>query len=115
MANPNAPTKFGRTGFGEERSGPKCRAIIPPAKGGWSEPALFEWELRGEAWTDEHPHSEYNYVIDGQLFVEAGGVTVEAGAGEVVHVPPGAIGKYWAPVYARMLAIYGPSDGGAGR
>jgi len=30
-------------------------------------------------------------------------------------VPPGAIGKYWAPVYARMLAIYGPSDGGASR
>jgi hypothetical protein len=48
MANPNAPTKFGRTGFDEDRSGPKCRAIIAPAKGGWSEPALFEWELEAE-------------------------------------------------------------------
>jgi hypothetical protein len=32
--------------------------------------------------------------IEGQLFVEAGGVTIEAGAGDTVRVPPGAIGKY---------------------
>jgi mannose-6-phosphate isomerase-like protein (cupin superfamily) len=90
---------------------PSCRTIVAPAKEGWTEPALFEWELRGEAWTDEHPHSEYNYVIEGQLFVEAGGVTIEAGAGDTVQVPAGAVGKYWAPVFARMLAIYGPSGG----
>ena len=111
MANSNAPTKFGRTDFDEDRSGPKCRAIIPPAKGGWSEPALFEWELRAEEWTDEHPHSEYNFVIEGQLFVESGGVTVEARVGDVVRVPPGAAGRYWSPTYARLLAIYGPSQG----
>jgi len=111
MANPTVPTKFGRTGFDEDRSGPKCRAIIPPTKGGWSEPALFEWELRAEAWTDEHPHSEYNFVIEGQLFVESGGVTVEARAGDVVRVPPRAAGRYWSPTYARLLSIYGPSQG----
>lgn len=109
------PRKYPKAEFVPRSGLPNCRPIIAPAPEGWTEPALFEWELRGEAWTDEHPHSEYNYVIEGQLFVEAGGVTVEAGAGEVVHVPPGAIGKYWAPVYARMLAIYGPSDGGASR
>ena len=38
----------------------------------------MEWELKGESWTDWHPHIEYNFVIDGQLFVESGGVTVEA-------------------------------------
>jgi mannose-6-phosphate isomerase-like protein (cupin superfamily) len=107
------PTKYPKTEFAPRSGLPNCRPIIAPAPGGWTEPALFEWELRGEAWTDEHPHSEYNYVIEGQLFVEAGGVTVEAGAGETVVVPPGATGKYWAPVYARMLAIYGPSKGGA--
>jgi mannose-6-phosphate isomerase-like protein (cupin superfamily) len=111
MANPNAPTKFGLTGLEEERGGPKCRAIIAPAKGGWSEPALFEWELRAEAWIDQHPHSEYNFVIEGQLFVESGGVTVEARTGDVVRVPPGAAGRYWSPTYARLLAIYGPSQG----
>jgi len=110
-SNANAPTKFGRTGFDEAREGPKCRAIIAPAKGGWSEPALFEWELRAESWTDEHPHSEYNFVIEGQLYVESGGVTVEARAGDVVRVPPGAAGRYWSPTYARLLAIYGPSGG----
>jgi mannose-6-phosphate isomerase-like protein (cupin superfamily) len=107
------PTKLPKAEFAPRSGLPNCRPIIAPAPGGWTEPALFEWELRGEAWTDEHPHSEYNYVIEGQLFVEAGGVTVEAGAGETVVVPPGATGKYWAPVYARMLAIYGPSEGGA--
>jgi hypothetical protein len=105
-----APTKFSRGEFAAGRA-PKCRVIIAPASGGWSEPALFEWELRQESWTDEHPHSEYNFVIEGQLFVESGGVTVEATAGDVVQVPAGAVGRYWAPNYARLLAIYGPSDG----
>jgi hypothetical protein len=80
MANAaNGPIKFSRTALrGHDK--PKCRVIIPPAQGGWSEPALYEWELTAESWTDEHPHSEYNFVIEGQLFVEAGGVTVEAQA-----------------------------------
>src|SRR6202789_4592593 len=111
MASPTAPTKFGRTDFNEDRSGPKCRAIIPPAKGGWSEPALFEWELTAESWTDEHPHSEYNFVIEGQLFVESGGVTVEARAGDVVRVPAGAAGRHSAPKDSRPPAIYGTSKG----
>src|SRR6202789_1328031 len=111
MTSPTAPTKFGRTGFDEDRSGPKCPGPIPPAKGGGAEPALFEWELRAEAWTDEHPHSEYNFVIEGELFVESGGVTVEARAGAGVRVPPGAAGRTGSPTYARLLPIYGPSQG----
>jgi ethanolamine utilization protein EutQ (cupin superfamily) len=75
------------------------------------EPVLSEWELTAESWTDQHPHSEYNFVIEGQLFVESGGVTVEALAGDVVRVPASAVGRYWAPKYARLLAIYGPSEG----
>jgi quercetin dioxygenase-like cupin family protein len=98
---------------GEER--PRCRVIMPPVEGGWSEPAMFEWELASEAWTDEHPHSEYNFVIEGHLFVESGGVTVEARAGDLVKVPAGAIGRYWAPEYARLLAVYGPSKGEASK
>ena len=111
MVSPaNTPTKFSRTEFsGHDK--PKCRVIMPTVHGGWSEPALFEWELTGESWTDQHPHTEYNYVIEGQLFVEAGGVTVEAHAGDVVRVPAGAVGRYWSPRYARLLAIYGPSKG----
>jgi mannose-6-phosphate isomerase-like protein (cupin superfamily) len=110
----NTPTKYSRT----ELSGhdkPKCRVIMPPLQGGWSEPALFEWELTAESWTDEHPHSEYNFVIEGQLFVECGGVTVEAQTGDVVRVPAGAVGRYSAPNYARLLAIYGPSNGSPSR
>jgi len=108
--NANAPTKFSRT----ELTGcdqPKCRTIMPPVQSGWSEPVLFEWELTSESWTDQHPHSEYNFVIEGQLFVESGGVTVEAQAGDVVRVPARAVGRYWAPTYARLLAIYGPNKG----
>ena len=105
-----APEKFPKVEF-VARSGPNCRTIIPPLQGGWTEPAVFEWELRAESWTDEHPHTEYNYVIEGVLFVESEGVTVEAHAGDLVRVPAGVAGKYWAPVYARLLAIYGPSKG----
>lgn len=110
----NAPKKFSRTVLsGQDK--PKCRVIIPPAAGGWSEPVIHEWELRSESWTDEHPHNEYNFVIEGELFVESGGVTVEAHAGDVVQVPAGTAGKYWAPKYARLLAIYGPSKGGVSK
>jgi quercetin dioxygenase-like cupin family protein len=110
IAMTDAPTRFPRTPF-EEGDQPKCRVIVPPTHAGWSEPVLFEWELTAESWTDEHPHNEYNFVIEGQLFVESGGVTVEAQAGDVVQVPAGAVGRYWAPKYARLLAIYGPSRG----
>ena len=72
---------------------------------------LFEWELAAESWTHRHPHSDYNFVIENQLFVESGGGTLKAQAGDVVRVPAGAIGRYWAPTYARLLAIYGPSKG----
>jgi ethanolamine utilization protein EutQ (cupin superfamily) len=107
----NAAQKFSRTDLaGHDK--PKCRVIMPSVQGARSEPALFEWELTAESWTDQHPHSEYNFVIEGHLFVESGGVTLEAGTGDVVRVPAGAVGKYWAPKYARLLAIYGPSDGG---
>jgi len=109
-----APTKFPRTRF-SGRDKPKCRVILPATRGGWSEPVLFEWELTAESWTDEHPHSEYNFVIEGQLFVESGDVTVEARAGDVVRVPAGTVGRYWAPKYARLLAIYGPSRGGSSK
>ena len=105
-----APMKFPKGEF-IERSGPNCRTIIPPAQGGWTEPAVFEWELRAESWTDEHPHTEYNYVIEGQVFVESGGITVEARPGDLVRVPAGVVGRYWAPTHARLLAIYGPSKG----
>jgi mannose-6-phosphate isomerase-like protein (cupin superfamily) len=111
MANAaSTPTKFSRTEL-TGHDAPKCRIIIPPQQSSWSEPVLFEWELTAESWTDQHPHSEYNFVIEGQLFVESGGVTVVAQAGDVVRVPAGAVGRYWAPAYARLLAIYGPSKG----
>jgi mannose-6-phosphate isomerase-like protein (cupin superfamily) len=106
----NTPKKFARTRMSAQE-GPRCRAIVPTTPGGWTEPVLSEWELTAESWTDQHPHSEYNFVIEGELFVEAGGITVEARAGDVVSVPAGAVGRYWAPKHARLLAIYGPSGG----
>ena len=106
----DTPIKYARTEL-SEGAGPKCRVIIPPVHGGWSEPVLYEWELRAESWADQHPHCEYNFVIEGRLFVESGGLTVVAQAGDLIQVPAGAVGRYWAPEYARLLAIYGPSTG----
>jgi len=110
----SAPEKFPRSEL-RGRDGPRCRALVPLPQNAWSEPVLFEWELRAESWIDEHPHSEYNFVIAGELFVESGGVTVQAQAGDLVRVPAGCAGRYWAPRYARLLAIYGPSSGGASK
>ncbi len=72
----------------------------------------MEWELRGESWTDEHPHDEFNYVLEGRLFVACDGETVEAVTGDVVRVPAGSVGRYWAPEYARMVAVYAPNPQG---
>lgn len=40
-------------------------------------------------WTDHHPHTETNVVLDGRLHVESKGVTVVAGPGDTVQVPAG--------------------------
>jgi len=75
------PTKFSTgTLVGSERE-PRHHDIIPPVRDGWSQIAMMEWELRGESCTDQHPHDEYNYLLAGRLFVEAGGVSVEQAPG----------------------------------
>ncbi len=75
-------------------------------------PAVFEWELRAQEWSDEHPHDECVYVLDGELHVTADGVTVVAGAGALVRVPAGSRGFYAAPGYARLLSVYPPEADG---
>jgi uncharacterized cupin superfamily protein len=95
-----------------ESVGPPAHTFIPAPASGWDKLAVMEWEMRGESWTDLHPHDEVNYVLEGHLFVSCDGVTVEARQGDVVRVPAGTAGKYWAPVYARMLGIYAPNPTG---
>jgi ethanolamine utilization protein EutQ (cupin superfamily) len=97
---------------GARRGVTRSRAFIPPTTGGWSGVALMEWELTAQEWIDEHPHDEFNYVLEGTLMVSCDGETVEVGAGQVVRVPAGSRGRYWAPGHARMLAIYGPNPEG---
>lgn len=106
-----APRKWEKTALVGENK-PKGRWFTGPPSGSWTEPIISEWELSGEAWTDEHAHDEFAYVLEGQLFVESDGVTVEANQGDMVCVPSGAIGRYFAPIYARMLGIYGPNPAG---
>jgi uncharacterized cupin superfamily protein len=77
-----------------------------------SGPAFFEWDLSGEEWSDEHPHDEWVFVLDGELVVESGGASVTCTPGALVRVPAGSRGIYRAPVHARMLSIYGPRPSG---
>ena len=98
---------------GELRGDLRSRAFVPPDPRGWTSVAIMEWELTGQEWVDEHPHAEFNYVLTGTLFVEAGGETVEVPAGSVVEVRAALRGRYRAPVHARMLAIYGPNPDGS--
>jgi quercetin dioxygenase-like cupin family protein len=90
------------------------RWIYPPDKDGWRDFALSEWVLERAGASDRHVHhTETNIVVEGELHVECQGRTVVARAGDTVTVPANQIGRYWAPVYARMIAIYGPSTSGA--
>jgi ethanolamine utilization protein EutQ (cupin superfamily) len=83
-----------------------CRRIVD------GEVVIGEWSLTAAAFTDRHQHVEINYVVEGELHVTSDGSTRIAGAGDTVVVPPGSIGRYEAPVYARMLYVYGPSRDG---
>jgi uncharacterized cupin superfamily protein len=95
------------------RAGAGSRFLNRPESGAWTEPVLAQWELTGSGWEDCHPHSETNVVLEGTLHVECDGVEVVLGPGDVVHVPAGTPGRYWAPGYARMVSIYGPNPDGA--
>ena len=94
--------------------GLRTRWIMEPGEAGWSGFALAEWELEAAGWADHHPHDEVNIVVEGELHVETGGVTVVASPGDAVHMPAGCTGRYWAPRYARMIGVYGPNPAGAG-
>lgn len=93
--------------------GMRGRAIVDPDDAGWQDVAVMEWELTSAQWTDRHPHDELNFILEGELHVEVDGTTVVAGVGDTVRVKGGSNGRYWAPVHARMLAVYGPNPGGA--
>ncbi|MDX2546848.1 cupin domain-containing protein [Streptomyces sp. WI04-05B] len=107
-----APDKYPSSPLVRREGRPQGHAFVPPGEGPRPGVALMEWELRGESWTDEHPHDEFNYVLEGHLFVACDGETVEAVTGDVVRVPAGSVGRYWAPEYARMVAVYAPNPRG---
>ncbi|KAA1380937.1 cupin domain-containing protein [Aeromicrobium fastidiosum] len=88
------------------------RAIIEPSPHGWVGVAMTEWELRAAEWTDQHPFDEYNFVLAGELHVESDGQVAVAAVGDTIRVRAGSTGRYWAPVYARMLSIYAPNPEG---
>jgi hypothetical protein len=89
-----------------------CRFINADPVGGWDDFILSEWELRSCGWEDFHPHSETNFLMEGELHVESEGKTVILRPGDSARVNPGQLGRYWAPVYARMFTIYGPNPEG---
>jgi Cupin domain len=97
----------------DDVDGSRCRWLMGPPPASWSDFVLSEWELRGIGWSDLHPHDETNVVVEGELHVECEGETVVVGVGGTVRVPAGKLGRYSAPGYARMIAIYGPNPTGA--
>lgn len=98
--------------YREEWPGMRNHAIIPIPKTGWHDPVITEWSLEAASWEDFHPHAEYNYVLEGELHISVDDQEVVLRAGDSATVPAGKLGRYWAPRYARMLAVYGPNPGG---
>ncbi len=71
-----------------------------------------QWSLTAAAWTDRHEHEEVNVVLEGELHVECDGVERIVQPGQAVLVDAGSVARYAAPVYARMLFVYGLSPDG---
>lgn len=90
----------------------RCRFINSYPKDAWSDFILSEWELEACSWVDFHPHSETAFVLEGELHIESEGETVILKPGDSARVNPGHLGRYSAPVYARMMTIYGPNPEG---
>lgn len=90
----------------------RCRFINSDPVGAWNEFILSEWELEACGWEDFHPHTETNFVIYGELHIEADGKTTILGPGDSARINPGRTGRYWAPIYARMFTTYGPNPEG---
>src|SRR3712207_4578023 len=78
MGEPELMTK---QALQESADGPAHRWFNRPESGRWQQPVLSEWELRAARWTDRHEYNELNYVLEGELHVESGGVTVVAVTG----------------------------------
>jgi hypothetical protein len=91
----------------------RCRFINSKPVGPWSEFILSEWELEACGWEDFHPHTETNFVLEGELHIRSEGKTVILKPGDAARVNSGQLGRYWAPVYARMVTTYGPNPEGA--
>ena len=90
----------------------RCRFINADPVGAWDDVILSEWELEACGWEDFHPHTETNFLMEGELHIETDGKTVILKPGDSARVNPGRTGRYWAPVYARMFTIYGPNPNG---
>lgn len=90
----------------------RCRFINSDPIGAWNEFILSEWELEACGWEDFHPHTETNFVVEGELHIEVDGKIIILEPGDSARVNPGRTGRYWAPVYARMFTTYGPNPEG---
>lgn len=89
-----------------------CRFINATPGGRWDDFILSEWELKSCGWEDFHPHTETNFLMEGELNIESEGKAVTLRPGDTARVNPGQLGRYWAPVYARMITVYGPNPEG---
>ena len=65
------------------------------------EDTTFPWELT---------YDEMDYVIEGRLDILAGGETISAGPGEVLHIPRGSRIQFSVQGRARFLYFVYPAD-----
>ena len=111
-ATSTPPQLIPRTELVDEFTGQRGRWIVPAGAPAWTGALVSEWELARAGWEDQHPHTETNVVLEGELHVETGGTTGVARTGDAVRGPAGQIGRYWAPAYARMIVVQDPNPDG---
>ena len=93
--------------------GVASRVLLGSGTGAWAGVVLGGWGLERGWLQDRHPQDEINYVLEGELVVTCAGAVHRLRTGDTIRVPGGLAARYEAPVYARMLFVYGPNPEGA--
>jgi quercetin dioxygenase-like cupin family protein len=68
--------------------------------------------LRAGWFEDMHPHEEVTHVLEGELQIRIGSAVHVLTPGDTLLVSAGTLARYTAPVFARMLFVYGPNPDG---
>jgi len=83
--------------------------MIPPRRDGWTDVAVSEWDWCAPVGRTTTPTRRRTSCSTAACMSSAKASPWSQGPETRCRCPPDRAGRYWAPEYARMLAVYGPN------